>query len=260
MSWWGKVVGAGLGYMLGGVLGGLLGVALGYKIDQKLRSGSADSNERIQSAFFTATFSIMGHLAKADGRVSEREIEIAHHVMRQMRLSPEQTEAARGLFRQGKAEDFPLDQVLEQFRSECRRRITLLIMFMEIQVMTAMADGHLDKAEEKILHHIAHELGMSEAILAEMIQRLRAEQAYTRYEAYHDDKRALEAAYGVLAVPSSATNDEVKKSYRRLMSQHHPDKLVSKGLPEEMMEIAKQKTQEIKAAYDVIRKARESVS
>jgi len=257
MSWWGRVVGGGLGYMLGGVLGGLLGVALGYKIDQKLRGNAASSNERIQSAFFTATFSIMGHLAKADGRVTEREIEIARHVMRQMHLSTEQTEAARELFRQGKADDFPLEQVLEQFRSECRRRLTLLIMFMEIQVMTAMADGHLDKAEEKILRHIAQVLGVPRAVLEQMISRLRAEQAYTRYEAYNDQNRALEAAYGVLAVPSSATDDEVKRAYRRLMSQHHPDKLVSKGLPEEMMEIAKQKTQEIKAAYDVIRKARE---
>jgi len=68
----------------------------------------------------------------------------------------------------------------------------------------------------------------------------------------------VQNAYGVLGVSSSATDAEVKKAYRKLMSEHHPDKLVSKGLPEEMMQIAKEKAQEIQTAYDVVRKARKA--
>ena len=67
----------------------------------------------------------------------------------------------------------------------------------------------------------------------------------------------LSAAYALLAIESSASMEEVKRAYRRQMSQHHPDKLVAKGLPEEMIDIANRKTQDIKSAYDLIRKSRE---
>jgi DnaJ like chaperone protein len=155
MSWWGKT--------LGGGLGGLLSMALGHTADKQGQhsEGEIGSNhERIQTAFFTATFSIMGYLAKADGRVSETEIRHAQLEMRKMFLSEEQKQTAQALFAQGKADDFPFDEVLEQFRKECHRRQTLVTMFVEIQVMTAMADGHLDLQEQRILIHITEQLGL----------------------------------------------------------------------------------------------------
>ena len=90
MSWWGKVVGGTLGFMMGGPLGALLGLSLGHSFDSSTgRRGQGlfpGDQERTQAAFFTATFSVMGHMAKADGRVSPQEISLAEMLIKEMRL------------------------------------------------------------------------------------------------------------------------------------------------------------------------------
>jgi DnaJ like chaperone protein len=265
MSWWGKLVGGALGFMLGGPLGALLGVALGHNFDKGLTAlpgagfdqedfGPGD-RERVQTAFFTATFSVMGRLAKADGYVSPEEIRLAEQVMSQMDLSPDMRQTAIRLFNQGKQNDFPLDDVLQQFRVECHGRTTLLQMFLEIQIQAAYADGRLDRAEDRMLLHICGMIGISEFEYRRLQRMIEAQRGFAggRRAASGPD---LPDAYAVLGVNSSASDAEVKKAYRRLLSQHHPDKLVSKGLPEEMMKVAAQKTHEIKQAYDRIKEER----
>jgi len=264
MAWWGKVVGGAFGFMLGGPLGALLGAALGHNFDKGLsgleQAGPAD-RERIQTAFFTATFSVMGHIAKADGRVTPEEIAMAEAVMNELDLTPEKRKAAINLFNQGKAADFPLDEVLDQFRRECRRRATLIQMFLEIQIQAAYADGRMDKAEERVLLHLCQHLGIPRFVFRQLERMVAAHyHAAGAGRAHHGGpgapKMGLEDAYAILGVQTGATDSEVKKAYRRLMSQHHPDKLVSKGLPEEMMKMAQQKTAEIRKAYERIKKAR----
>ncbi len=151
MAWWGKLIGGSLGFMMGGPLGALLGTTLGHQFDAKRRGAGVRAlpgdQERIQLAFFTATFSVMGHIAKADGQVSQQEIQMAKSLMDQMRLDKQQRKAAIDLFEQGKHTDFPLNDVLHQFRHECQRRTTVLRMFIEMQVQAAMADGRLDPQE-----------------------------------------------------------------------------------------------------------------
>lgn len=266
MNWWGKVVGGTFGYMLAGPLGAMLGMALGHQFDHGFEGIVAEDNvsaadmERIQAAFFTATFSVMGHLAKADGRVSEDEIELARRVMAQMQLGPEQRQTAINLFNEGKLADFPLDDALRQFRKVAHRRRNLLQMFLEIQVYAAFADGLLHHQEESLLQHIFQMLGFSrfdfEAIVgrvqAEMHLGSRQQRTGTASSSAVNDKDA----YAVLGVTPSVTDAEVKKAYRRLMNQHHPDKLVAKGLPEEMITIATEKTHKIRAAYDQIKALR----
>ena len=259
MSWWGKVLGGTFGFMLGGPLGAILGAALGHNFDKGLagvgeagwQAGSGDQ-ERVQMAFFTATFSVMGYLAKADGRVTEDEIGLARAVMAQMKLSPELRQTAIHLFNEGKGADFPLDEVLEQFRVEVHRRRNLVRMFIEIQLQAAYADGELHPAERRSLLHICQRLGFPASDYARLEAMIGAERQYRAGTA----GPSIEAAYAVLNISPDTSDAEVKKAYRRLMSQHHPDKLVSKGLPEEMMEIAKQKTQEIRRAYEQVRDAR----
>ncbi len=260
MAWWGKILGGTFGFLFGGPLGALLGAAAGHGFDRGMaqdHGGGAD-HERTQAAFFTATFAVMGHLAKADGRVSEDEIALANAVMQDMALTTEQRRVARSLFQQGKQAGFDLDGVLDQLRRECHRRRTLLQMFLEIQLHAAYADGSLHPRESELLRHIAGRLGFPGHELARLEALVRAARAGARGGpgAPAQAGPSLADAYAMLGVEPGATDAEVKRAYRRLMSQHHPDKLVAKGLPEEMTRVATARTQEIKAAYEAIKAAR----
>ena len=262
MSWWGKLVGGAFGFMLGGPLGAILGAALGHNFDKGINGlpddGVMDPGEqqRVQMAFFTATFSVMGAVSKADGRVTSEEIRLAETVMREMDLDAEMKKTAKRLFSEGKEAGFPLDDVLEQFRYECHRRNTLLQMFVEIQLQAAYADGKLDPAEQSLLKHICGKLGIPEFVYRQLEQRIRAERHHGSAAGPAPAAMTLKDAYAILGVNNQTDDREVKKAYRRLMSQHHPDKLVAKGLPEEMMKIASQKTHEIKMAYEKIKQHR----
>jgi DnaJ like chaperone protein len=267
MSWWGKIIGGTFGFVLGGPLGAALGAALGHNFDEErgaggkrsVHVGSTADVETIQSAFFTATFTVMGHMAKADGLVSREEIAVAESVMQQMRLNPAQKQLATALFAQGKHADFQLDATLQQLRSVSHRSRHLMQMFLEIQIATALADGKLDAEEHKLLERSADAVGISEIEFRRLLERQQASQ-HSHSGSHHAQRSSaskLSDAYRVLGVAKDTSMEEIKKAYRRLMNQHHPDKLVAKGLPQEMMELATKKTMEIKEAYELIRKARE---
>lgn len=265
MAWWGKIVGGAFGFMAGGPLGAALGAAVGHSFDRGVETDhsaalNASSQEQIQATFFTATFSVMGHVAKADGRVSEDEIKVAEALMSQMALTTEQRRVARDLFNQGKRQDFDLDAVLDQFRHQCGRQRNLLQMFLEVQLHAAYADGHLHAAEARIVNKVATQLGFSSAQLKHLEALVRGQRngASANQRSQPSNQFSAAEAYAILGVARSASDAEVKKAYRRLMSQHHPDKLVAKGLPEEMITLATAKTQEIKAAYESIKAARKT--
>jgi len=271
VSWWGKLVGGAFGFMLGGPLGAVLGIALGHNFDKGLKALPGDeafasgNRERVQTAFFAATFAVMGRVAKADGRVSPEEIRMAETVMDQMSLNAAMRRTAINLFNQGKSSAFDLDGVLEQFRRECHGRSTLIGMFVEIQLQAAYADGRLDPAEDRLLREVCGRLGLSEFDYRRLERMVRAERGFAggaagaggrSRQAAGPARPSLQDAYQLLGVEPGASDAEVKRAYRRLLSQHHPDKLVSKGLPEEMMKVAAQKTHEIRQAYEQIREAR----
>ena len=264
MAWWGKALGGAFGFMMGGPLGALVGIAFGHNFDRGLGSVISDHSfqpgqqERVQTAFFTATFSVMGYVAKADGQVTRSEIKMAEAVMNHLGLDPELRESAKKLFNEGKSPDFPLDDVLDQFKTEVHRRSTLIQMFIEIQLQAAYADGKFDKSEEEVLIHICQRLGVSLDKLYQLEEMIKAgfgQQGY-RAPGQSAPKTSLNDAYSILGVDKSASDAEVKKAYRRLMSQHHPDKLVAKGLPEEMVKDATEKTQQIKDAYEQVKESR----
>ena len=245
--------------MVGGFIGLLIGVLIGHQFDKGLASlegGFAPgmSHVEIQHAFFEATFSVMGHLAKSDGRVSEEEIALAREVMTRMGLSEQARHEAIALFSKGKASDFALDEMLERFRFATRRAHNLRQMFIEIQLHAAYADGSLDPAEKSLLLRICEELGFSSADFDRLDAMVRAEKHAS--QGGRVEQVSLDDAYAILNVSSQSTDAEVKRAYRKLTNQHHPDKLVAKGLPEEMMKLAEEKTREIRAAYERIREAR----
>lgn len=256
----GLVIGALIGLFSGGFVGVLIGGALGYWVDRGLRRGLTQYHP--QQLFFRATFCVMGKIAKADGRVSETEIRYAQEVMARMNLGEEKRREAIDCFNEGKQVAFDIAAVLRPLAAMMRNRSALKLMFFEIQLQAAMADGELSPAEQAVLSEICAQLQFTQAEMQALANRMRAEQAF-REQAWRAHEQPgqygeapLEDAYGVLGISASASDAEVKKAWRRLMSQHHPDKLVAKGLPEEMIELAKEQTQEIQAAYEQIRRAR----
>ena len=254
MNWWGKILGGAFGMMIGGPIGALLGAALGHEFDKGLdvntRSDGFGNQERLQTLFYTTTFSVMGHVCKADGRISEDEIALARQVMQQMDMDEEQQSAAIRLFNQGKKAGFPLNDVMQQFKREIGFQPNLIRMFIEVQIMAAFADGVLHKGEREVLMTLCRILNVLEhefEHLCAMIGGMHAEST---------SKLDLGQAYAILDVPESASTAEIKRAYRRMISRHHPDKLVAKGLPEEMMKVAAERTHEIKQAYETIKEAK----
>jgi DnaJ like chaperone protein len=274
MAWWGKLLGGTFGFMLGGPLGAILGAALGHQYDKGLKqlSGnraepSPDEVELTQTVFFTATFSVMGYIAKADGKVTREEIAFAESVMAQMDLSSEQRKLAIKLFQEGKKSGFDLNAVLYQFKDHLGQKRNLLRLFLEIQVQAAYGDGVKHQAEHHALLHIAERIGISKAELKAIEFMVTAasrfdddydtgSQQKQRGRQHHKPTTSLKDAYAVLEIDSSSSDAEVKKAYRRMISRHHPDKLASKGLPEEMMKVAATKTHQIKNAYEMIKQSR----
>ncbi len=266
MSWWGKLAGGALGFLMGGPLGAAMGAALGHRFDQGFDRHAGGQGwqqiEQVQGAFFTATFTVMGCLAKADGKVSPQEIEMAEQVMREMDLAPEQREAAVSLFNAGKEPGFDWQGTVAQFAHLCRGRIDLLRLFIEIQVHAMYADGALHPEEQQLLRRIADQvLGLPRHEFEAIERRVRAARGFhAGASSGRSDAAAGLDPYAVLGLQRSASDDDVKRTYRKLMNQHHPDKLIAKGLPEEMIRTATGRTQEIKAAYETIRKTRRVTS
>jgi DnaJ like chaperone protein len=251
----GKILGGMFGYMLFGFVGALIGIYIGHKFDTGLAQNPFDTErqQRVKKVFFSATFSVMGHLAKADGKVSQEEINMANAVMDRMELSAGMRKEAIGEFNKGKQTAFNLDAVLDEFKLECQRNKNLVRMFIEVQLQAAYADGELHEAEDAILLHVCDKLGIPHFAYEQLKRMLGASQRRSQHQ---QTGTTLTEAYEILGVSEQVSDADVKRAYRRLISQHHPDKLVSKGLPEEMMKIAKEKTQQITEAYETIRAKR----
>ena len=276
MGWVGKLVGGLLGFAAGGPIGALVGATLGHSVDrgvQRLAENMAlplGDRRRIESVFFSATFSTMGYLAKADGRVSEAEIALAEAVMARLQLTGERRSAAIALFRQGKSPDFDLAAVIEDFRRECLGRRMLVQLFLEIQLQAAHVDGEPSAAKRRALEEIRVGLQIPEMVFRQLENLVRMQRQFsgaagdagTRGRGDGGGGRAqqkgptLSQAYSVLGVSPKDSDAAIKKAYRKLLSEHHPDKLVSKGLPEDMIKLATQKTYEIRRAYEMIVAAR----
>ena len=252
MSWFGKAFGAALGMALAGPWGGVIGAALGHQYDSP--TGTLPrGGQRAQQRFFATTFEVMGHVAKVDGRVSEEEIDVARRIMQAMRLGPEQVEQAITHFTDGKSPDYPLERRLAELASAIGQREELGRAFVELQVRAAVGAGEIGSSKRALLAYVGEIMGFDRRELGEMESRCRAERQGPQSS---NRESSLAAAYRTLGVAADTSDKDVKTAYRRLMNQHHPDKLVSKGLPESMIDVAEQRTQEILAAYERVRDER----
>jgi DnaJ like chaperone protein len=252
MQWTGKLIGSALGAFLGPV-GVAVGALLGHQYD---RQAAAIPKLGIGQQFFRSTFLVMGHLAKADGRVSEREIDAARGIMSALKLTETQVREAIGLFTAGKRSDFVLDPELAALRASCGGHPAVLRAFIEIQLRFALSGSDMTGATRVRMVRIAGGLGFPGPLLARMEAAMRGGGRPGSTGAPVDVEARIAAAYRTLEVEPSIADAELVKAYRRLMSRNHPDKLKANGLPDSMLEHAKQRTQDIREAYELLRERR----
>lgn len=251
------MLGAALGAMAGGPVGALFGAVIGHQFDRGVSESRGMPPPTVQQAFFETTFAVMGRIAKADGRVSENEIRAARAVMHHMRLTAGQVQEAIGLFTEGKSRDYPVFESVERLRRMTPRRHDLHRAFIEIQMQAMLAGGSIHAASRDVLWEVAQALRISRVELAqiEALIRLHRSRSGAQGQA-RPASTDLGDAYRVLGVDPDAGEKEIKTAYRRLMNQHHPDKLKARGMPESMIPVAEEKTREIRAAYDAVRQSR----
>ncbi|TNE80429.1 MAG: co-chaperone DjlA [Gammaproteobacteria bacterium] len=250
------LVGGLIGYAFGKFPGFLVGAALGAFLFNRMKSRLIGKLQNIQSGFVESVFAVMGALCKADGVVSRDEIQVAEAMFVRFRLNEQQKASAKAAFNRGKSPEFDLDAELDRFMQMTGRQPAFLQMFLQVQVSAVAADGVVHPAEHEMLVRIARRLGLPESQVSQLEAMLRGAHAGQAGPGQRSSSQQIDDAYKALGVSPTASDAEIKKVYRKLMSENHPDKLAGKGLPESMREMAEERTREISHAYDVIKEAR----
>jgi DnaJ like chaperone protein len=253
-----KIILALLGYYLFGIFGAFLGYIVGSSIDRYRAYGPGAVNPLTsahrQTVFLETVFILMGKLAKADGRISEGEITHVETFMQKLGMTPEHRQLAIALFKQGAAPDYDISQKVNEFMSVCGHTHSLKQMLLVYLVVMAVSDGRLDSSEESFLRGIAIHLGYDEPAFRHLLEMILNQSHFAGGQVTTAD--ALEDAYKALGVTKESSDQEIKRAYRKLMSQYHPDKLMGQGVPEDMIKMATAQAQEIQTAYDLIKKSR----
>jgi len=250
------VIGAILGVLFGGPFGLLFGAFMGYVVSWALRQSILGGLRVVQSDLIDTTFSVMGAVCKADHVVTRDEINTVEQIFTMLRLKAEQREQAKAAFNRGKQPDFDLDAAVDRFAEISHRRAPLLQLFLQLQYMAIAADGRVDPAEHEMLVRIARRLGLGERDVAQLEALLRAAAGGPSAPGAEPGGDRLADAYAALGISPEATPAEIKRAYRKLISQNHPDKLAARGLPESMRAVAEERSRELNAAYDLIKSAR----
>lgn len=249
-------VGGFISWKLTGGLAGYIGRANGL--------GNTPGQRKVRQALFLKTvFTLMGKIAKADGRVSEKEIAHIESFFSKLGLTPEHRKEAIRLFKLGSTPNFSIEPLLEEFNRECGRSDPLKQMLMIYLIGAANSDGNLHDAEISLLRHIAQSLGYSEAHFQQLLAMTRGQDHFSGGSNQHrgnytPNRNSLNAAYQALGVKKTDSDADIKKTYRRLIREFHPDKLMGQGLPEDMVKKATERSQEIQTAYDLIKKSRKN--
>lgn len=258
---YGKLIGGLIGLLVLGPVGLIIGVIVGHLFDnglvQTLRFASPENIARIKNSFFETTFLLSGYLAKADGHISKQEIDHTEAIISQMGLNGEQRKRAIELFQQGAAADFRVAPAISSFMESCRGQRQLCQTLLFFLISLALADQQVDQAEHAALQRIATLLGFNAAQLEQMLRMAQAQGHFHGSSGYGAQPgTSLQDAYEALGVSRDVDDKALKRAYRKLMSENHPDKLIAQGVPEDMIKLATERSQEIQAAYEMIKKSR----
>ncbi|HJN24609.1 MAG TPA: TerB family tellurite resistance protein [Rhodospirillales bacterium] len=242
MSIWGKVIGGVAGFTLGGPLGALIGVYAGHKMDQA-RSGDgsklgADTQTR-QVAFTMAVIVLSAKMAKADGVVTREEVEAFKRVFH---IPPDEMKKVGQLFDEARKDASGYEPYAQQVAQMFRHEPAILEELIGGLFHIAKADGEVHPAELEFLAKVSVIFGFSE----HDFERLRA--------SYDTPEKS--DPYEILGVSRDDDDGTIKKAYRKLIVENHPDKLMAQGLPQEFVDLANEKMAAINAAYDTVKKQR----
>jgi DnaJ like chaperone protein len=259
MGWYGKLIGGAIGFtFLGGPFGGILGVAIGHSFDKRAGQGGSSSDysqssrtsaggsftstDQAQMTFFVATFSMLGKLAKADGHVSREELTTIDNFMtRTLKLGIQEKQFATRIVNTAANSSESFEKFADQFYSAFKTQPQLLNTMMDILLQVSIADKVLSPEEEKLINQAASTFNISSTALDNMKSRY-----FSSTEKY----------YSTIGCRRSDSVDTIKKNYKKLVKDYHPDSIASKGLPEEFTKFASEKFRELNSAYEKIREER----
>ena len=253
-----KIILALLGYYFFGIFGAFIGYIAGSFVDRYRAYGAGAINPLTsanrQTVFLETVFILMGKLAKADGHISQDEITHAEDFMQKLGMSAEHRHMAIALFKQGASPSFDITPKVNEFMTVCGHTHSLRQMLLVYLIVMALADSRLDVAEESFLQNVALHLGYDQLAFRQLLQMVLSQSHFAGGQT--TSPTALEDAYKALGVTKESSDQEIKRAYRKLMSQYHPDKLMGQGVPEDMIKMATAQAQEVQTAYDLIKKSR----
>lgn len=245
----GKIVGGTIGFAMGEPLGAIAGAVFGHAFDKSNDPfmGSeteylAAGNQNAQLTFFVAAFSMLAKIAKADGRVTSAEIDSVERFMAvDLNLDPESRRVAREIFHTALNAPESFQDFAGQFFAQFRNEPRLLETMIDIMLRVSVADGKLNPIEENLISSATRIFNLEDT-------------QYQRIKSKYVSNSA--AYYAVLGCDESDSDEQIKKQYRKLVLDFHPDKIASKGLPDAFTQFANDKFREIQDAYDQVKKIR----
>ena len=240
MSLFGGIVGGFVGFTLLGPIGALVGSVVGSRMSENRSRRRNPNNFDHQVAFFAALFACFAKISKADGVVSKEEVhKIEEFISKKFNLDKEQRNFAINIFQKAKDDNVSFEAYAKQLQSILKQSPNSLLIFYELLFELAMADGELHPAEEKILKKVPNIFKLPNSLFKEL------------YEKYVSN---IKDYYQILGVNRNMSFPEIRKVYLKKRKEFHPDMLISKGLPEELIEKAKSKFIEIQEAYEELEK------
>lgn len=253
-----KLIGALLGFYFLGFFGAFIGYFLGSFIDRYIAYGIGGVNplsqHQRQSVFLETVFILMGKLAKADGHISQDEIDHVEQFIQKLGMSAEHRQQAIALFKQGADANFDIEPRLKKFIAICGNTNNLKQMLLVYLIVMALSDGHIHSAEEVMLKDVARHFGYDQAAFKQILDMVLNQSHFAGGQT--TSATSLEDAYKALGVSKESSDHEIKRAYRKLMSQYHPDKLMGQGVPEDMIAVATEQAKEVQVAYNLIATSR----